>query len=206
MKYSLIPFAMDFASFLIQKIKEKDSIVNIILFGSVAREEASENSDVDLFIDVAKESSSLEREISNCLVRFLDSAKYKNYWKMLGVENEIKLRIGELDKWKELKPSIIANGILLYGKFKSEIKEGRHKALFIWENIKPNSKRVLFNKQMYGFKQGKKFYIGLIQKYQGERLGKGCIIVPLEHSLIYHKLFKKHGISVKIKKILDYNE
>lgn len=206
MKSKLVSYAMDFASFLIQKIKEKESITNIILFGSVARDEASENSDVDLFIDVATEIPGLEKEINNCLSSFLDSAKYKSYWKMLGVENEIKVRIGKLDKWKELKSSIIANGIVLYGKFKPEIKEGKHKALFIWENIKPNSKRVLFNKQMFGYKQGKKFYNGLIQKYGGERLGKGCVIVSLEHSLTFHKLFKKYGISVKIKKILDYTE
>lgn len=195
---------MDFASFLIQKTKERSNIKNIILFGSVAREEASESSDVDIFIDVVKESQKLELELNKCLNNFLDSAKYRNYWKMLGIVNEVKLKIGKLERWKELRPSIIANGITLYGKFKPEVKEGKHKTLFIWENVKPNSKRVLFNKQMLGYKQGNKFYNGLIQKYQGERLGKGCIIVPLEHSLIFHKLFKKYRISVKIKKILDY--
>lgn len=206
MKSRLISYAMDFASFLIQKIKDRENITNIVLFGSVARDEASENSDIDIFIDVAKEGPTLEREISGCLKNFLESAKYKNYWKMLGVENEIKLRVGKLDKWKELKPSIVANGIVLYGKFKTEVKEGNHKVFFIWENVKPNSRRVLFNKQMFGYKQGNKFYSGLVQRYQGERLGKGCIIVPLEHSLVFHKLFKKYGISVKIKKILDYTE
>lgn len=206
MKFRLIPYAMDFASFLIQKIKDRENITNIILFGSVARDEASDSSDVDIFIDVTKESPSIEKEINDCLKNFLDSAKYKNYWEMLGVENEIKLRIGELGRWKELKPSIIANGIVIYGKFKLEVKEGKHKAFFIWENVRPNSKRVLFNKQMFGYKQGKKFYSGLLQRYQGERLGKGCIIVPLEHSLAFHKLFKKYGIAVKIKKILDYTE
>ncbi|MBI2542371.1 nucleotidyltransferase domain-containing protein [Candidatus Woesearchaeota archaeon] len=206
MKSRLISYSMDFASFLIQKIKERSNIKNIILFGSVAREEASKSSDVDLFIDVAAESPSLEKGINGCLISFLDSAKYKNYWKMLGVENEIKLRIGRLDKWKELNPSIIANGITIYGKFKPKIKEGKHMTFFIWENIKPNSKRVLFNKQIFGYKQGKKFYNGLIQKYEGERLGKGCIIIPLENSLTFHKLFRKYGISVKIKKILDYTK
>jgi len=207
MKYSkLIAYAMDFASFLIQKIKEKEKIKNIILFGSVAREEAEKTSDVDIFVDVVKNNVKLEKEINRCLDDFLNSTKYKNYWKMLGVENEIKLTIGELDKWKELKPSIAANGILLYGKFKPEIKEGIHKTFFIWENIKPNSKRVLFNKQLLGYKQKGKFYEGLIQKYKGERMGKGCIIVPLEHAKVFLKLFRKHKVSVKIKKVLEYSK
>src|SRR3989344_2805458 len=182
MKISLISYSMDFASFLIQKIKNKDLIKNIILFGSVSREESEEESDIDLFIDVNKENSNLEKEIMQILEQFLDSMKYKNYWKLLGIKNknEIKLTIGILDKWKE------------------------HKTLLVWENIKPNSKRVLFNKQLFGFKQGKKFYEGLLQRYNGERLGKGCIISPLGNSLIFQKLLKKHKIQFKIKKIIEY--
>ena len=204
MKYRLVSYAMDFASFLIQKIKEKEKIKNIILFGSVAREETEKTSDIDMFIDIVKESIKLENEINRCLKDFLDSTKYKNYWNMFDIKNEIKLTIGELYKWKDLKPSIIANGILLYGKFKPEVKEGKHKTFFIWENIKPNSKRVLFNKQLFGYKQRKKFYNGLIQKYNGERLGKGCIVVPLEHANVFHKLFQRYKITTKIKKVLDY--
>jgi len=123
---------------------------------------------------------------------------------MLGIENEIKLTIGKLGKWTELKPAIISNGMILYGKFKPDVKDGLHVVCFIWENIKPNSKRVLFNKQLLGYKQNKKFYQGLIQKYNGKKLGKGCIAVPLEHSNILHKLFKKYRIPVKIKKVLEY--
>lgn len=203
MKSKLIAYAIDFTSFLIQKTKHKDKIKNIILFGSVAREEANVESDIDLFIDVL-DKEKIEKELNGILNNFFDSSKYKNYWKPLGIQNEIKLSIGNLNKWKELKPSIISNGILLYGKFKPETKEGKHKTFFIWENIKPNSKRVLFNKQLFGYRQNNKFYLGLLQKYEGERLGKGCIIAPLDYSKIFHNLFKKHKITVKIKKILEY--
>ena len=203
MKINLIPYGMDFASFLIQKIKNKDLIKNIILFGSVSREESVEESDIDIFVDINKDNQNLEKEIIQILEQFLDSTKYKNYWKLLGIKNEIKLTVGILDKWKELKPSIVANGVTLYGKFKSDIK-GEHKTFLVWENIKPNSKRVLFNKQLFGFKQKKRFYEGLLQRYNGERLGKGCIIVPLENSLIFQKLLKKHKIQFKIKKIIEY--
>src|SRR3989344_2546193 len=156
MSPKLIAYALDFSSFLIQKIREKEKIKNIILFGSVARDEASEESDVDLFIDINKENKSLENEIRNILNKFISSAKYRNYWKVLEVENEIKLTIGELEKWEELKSSITSNGILLYGKFMPEIKEGKHRTFFFWENIKPNTKRVLFNKQLFGYRQNKK--------------------------------------------------
>ena len=201
---SIIAYALDFVSFFMQKFKEKNMINNIILFGSVARNEAKEDSDVDIFIDIIKENNKLQNEVNKIVSNFYDSAKYKNYWKLLGINNEIKAIIGVLDKWKELKSSIISNGIVLYGKYKSNIKNGSHKSFFIWENIKPNSKRVLFNKQLVGYKQNNKFYLGFLQKYNGEKLGKGCIIVPLEHSNVFHSLFKKYKITVKIKKVQEY--
>lgn len=204
MKSKLVAYSMDFASFLVQKTRFQDSIRNIVLFGSVARGEASAESDVDIFVDVIADDKNIELNIRKCLDDFLDSTKYNNYWSMLGIENDIKLTIGELNKWKSLQASIIANGITLYGKFKTATKEGSHKTLFVCENIKPDSKRVLFNRQLYGYNQNKHFYKGLIQKYNGERLGKGSIIVPLEHSNIFHDFFKKNKITVKIKKFLEY--
>lgn len=196
---------MDFSSFLIQKTNFYNEIKNIILFGSVARGEESKDSDIDIFIDILKENDKIESDMQKWLDEFLKSTKYNNYWKMLDVKNEIKLTIGNFDKWKNIQPAIISNGIILYGKFKHEIKEAKHKTLFVWENIKPNSKRVLFNKQLFGYKQNKKFYNGLIQKYNGERLGKGCIIIDLENANILQKFFKENRITVKIKKFAEYS-
>lgn len=204
MKSKLIAYAMDCTSFIIQKSKNKERIKNIILFGSVAREEADRESDIDIFVDVTKSSEKIEKEFDRLVDAFHESTKYKNYWNMLDVKNDIKLTIGKLDEWKELKPSVVANGIVLYSKFAPEMKEGKHKTFFIWENVKPNAKRVLLNKQLFGHTQGKKFYDGLIQKFNGERLGKGCILVPLEHATVFMKLFRKHKVSVKIKKVLEY--
>ncbi len=204
MKSKLISYAMDFSSFLMQKTKAREKIKNIILFGSVSRNEAGRKSDVDIFVDVVREDPKLEKEFQKLLNGFMLSTKYKNYWKLLGTENEIKLTVGVLDNWKELKPSILSNGILLYGKFKTDMKSGKHIVFFIWENVKPNLKRVLFNKQLFGFKAGNKFYPGLLQKYGGERIGKGCVAVPLDHYSIFHSLFKKYRIAVRIRKVLEY--
>lgn len=204
MKSELISYAIDFVSFFMQKIKERSEIKQIILFGSVAREEANVKSDVDIFIDVIKETKSLEEQVKKILNNFRESAKYKNYWKPLGIENEIKPIIGKLENWKDLQSSIAANGIILYSKFKLEIKEGKHKTFFIWENVAPNNKRVLFNKQLLGYKQKGKFYQGLLQKYEGQKMGKGCILVPLEYSTQFHNLFKKYKITAKIKKVIEY--
>lgn len=204
MKNNLIAYAIDFISFLMQKISEKNKIRKIILFGSVAREEASKESDIDIFIDIKKDDKKLEEEINLILNDYKNSVKYKKYWYLIGIKNEIKITIGNIKKWDELKPSLISNGIVLYGKFEPEIKEGRHKSFFIWENIKPNSKRVLFNKYLFGYNQNKKRYLGLLDKNNGERMGKGCIIVPADSANIFLSLFRKFKITVKIKKVLEY--
>ena len=204
MNFDLIAYAMDFASFLLQKTAAGEKIRNIILFGSVARGEAGKESDVDVFIDVVKRSPALENNIRKSADAFKSSSKYKNYWKPLEIENEIQPTIGQLRQWKELKPSIVSNGILLYGKFKPEIKEGTHRAFFMWENVKPNAHRVSFNKKLFGHMQGGKFYNGMLQVHNGERVGKGCIAVPLENAASFQQLFRTYKISVKIRKVIEY--
>ena len=206
MKSNLFAYALDAASFLLQKISLLDlsNIRQIILFGSVARGEENSKSDVDIFIDLVHEQKLFEDELRSYLEEFYKSVKYKHYWKLLGIDNEIKLTIGKMDEWKELQPSIIANGLILYGKFAPSVKDGTHKTFLIWENIKPNTKRVFFNKKVFGFKQREKFYEGLLKKYGGERLGKGCILVPAEHSQLFITFFRKYHITVKIKRVVEY--
>ncbi|MEK6868473.1 MAG: nucleotidyltransferase domain-containing protein, partial [Nanoarchaeota archaeon] len=175
-----------------------------ILFGSVARGDENKTSDVDIFIDVVRENTAFEKDCIGLVSSFYSSTKYTYYWKLFGITNKINIHIGVLDKWKELKPSIIADGVVLYGKFMPKTKDGKHIAFFIWENISPNSIRVLFNKQLFGYNQNEKHYSGLLEKYNGERMGKGSIVVPLEHSVFIHNHFKKYKIAVKIKKVLEY--
>ena len=58
MNKDLFSYAISFVSFLVQNIDE-DSLSNIkeiILFGSVARGKAGKGSDIDLFINLYKES------------------------------------------------------------------------------------------------------------------------------------------------------
>ena len=203
MSSKLIAYALDATSFIIEKTSHRDNIRQVILFGSVAREEAGKESDIDLFIDVLQEGKEMEEEIHQLLNRFYQSQKYLHYWKPLGVTQEIKPMIGKLNSWEELLPSVIANGIVLYGKFTAEVK-GRHQAIFVWENITPNAKRVAFNKKLFGYRQRKKLYPGLLQQQQGQRLGKGCLVVDLATSLPIHKLFKSFKITVKIKKVISY--
>lgn len=199
----LLAYSIDFISFLIERI-DINYIKRIILFGSIAREEASNESDVDLFIDIIGNKKSVEIEIKKIKNEFLKSKKYQNYWLLKGIKNEIKPIIGRLEDWKELRNSIISNGIMLYGKFEEMPNKAVHKTLLAWENIKPESKRVLLSKRLFGYKKDKKIYKGLIQKYGGEKIGKGLISIPSSNTKIFLKLFRDMEVTIKIKKILEY--
>ena len=103
----LISYAMDFASYLALKVADID---RILLFGSVARGDFDDESDIDLFIDADLNP----KEVQPILGLYELSEENKKY-KLEGIKNKISLKIGKLDEWK-LKRSIISNGILLYGK------------------------------------------------------------------------------------------
>ena len=202
-KYDLVSYAADFVSFLIKNI-DMSNIKNVILFGSVSRLDADKDSDIDIFIDIIMKGKYLEKEIANAKQGFFDSVKYRNYWKLLGIQNDINVIVGRLEDW-DLENSVISTGINLYGKYYKKPSSGRDMILFVWENVKPGSKRALLNKNIFGYKKGKKFYSGLIQKYECLRLGKGCILVNSEFYNQFAQLFKKLKIPVKIRMVFDYS-
>src|SRR3989344_753920 len=132
----LISYAMDFASFLMQNLKEKDidNIKTIILFGSAARGESTEESDVDLFIDVVDpKERNFEKRINKIKDKFYDSSKFKNYWRLLGIKNDINLIVDQIKKWK-LGDIIIGNSIVLYEKYPPKLEVGKSRVIFSWKN------------------------------------------------------------------------
>ena len=201
MNKKLIGYALDFVSFLLERINII-KIEKVILFGSVARGEADQKSDIDIFIE---SKFDIEKQIEKIKNQFYSSTKFENYWKLKNITNDINPIVGEVKKWNELENSIISNGFLLYGKYESMPKNAVHKTLFSWDNIKPESKRVLLFKRLFGYKSDKKTYNGLIDKYASEKISKGSILVPTKNSLVFMKLFKEMKITVRIRKIIEYS-
>ncbi len=201
---SLISYSLDFASFLLEKLgKEAEKINSIILFGSAARGEASEKSDIDIFIDLASDEKRTEKKIEGTAGEFYESALFRKYWKLMGIKNEINCVSGKLDEWKDIKRSIISDGIILYGKYKEQIKEGKPYAILSWKPIKPESKRAIFNKKMFGYNQRGKFYSGMLQKYSGEKMDN-AVLMPIERANDAIRLFRKMKITVKIRNMGEF--
>ncbi len=193
-----IAYAQSYVSFLLSLLRpaETAKIKSVILFGSAARGEAAKDSDIDIFIDIFVEDKKLGKRIEQITGDFNDSIFLKNYWRLLGFENEIKPMVGKLDEW-ELKTSIIANGITLYGKYSAEIK-GKNQVLLSWGKIKPEGKRVWVSKRLYGYKQAGKSYKSLLEIYGGRKISSNCILIPLESHREILQMFRRARVSVRI--------
>jgi len=170
----LISLALSFASFLVDRIEVK----SILLFGSVAKNTFDRESDIDIFIETDRRN---DKKINNLLELYKKTGEYERF-KLEGIENEIVIKCGDLNEWKDLKRSIISGGIVLYGKYQGKPQKLKHKLLFLL-NVRGNerSKKVKVWRKIYGYKQkiGEKtyFFKGLIEK----KIGRGGFLVSIEN-------------------------
>lgn len=188
-------YASYFVSYLLANLKDITNIKKIILFGSVAKDEAIKESDIDIFIEVKKENKKFSEEIENILEEFYKSREAL-YFKTKGIDNKINLIISKLEEWKDLKESIESTGILMYAKYIPTKIEGKKYAIIFWDNIAKN--RGAFLNRIYGFKVKNKSYKGLIEKLNGRKLGKSSIMVPIENREDIIKLLKHYKVNAKI--------
>ncbi|MBL7206775.1 MAG: nucleotidyltransferase domain-containing protein [Candidatus Aenigmarchaeota archaeon] len=189
-------YALSFTSFLLRELKKPSKINSIILYGSVAKSISTDESDVDIFIDVEKETKNLKMEIQYVLERFYKS-KEAIIFKTIGIDNEIKLKTSKLDKWEDLKRSIMSEGIVLWGKFESgKPRKTKHMVIFHWDKIEKN--RGAFLNKIYGYRTGGILYRGLLSGIDGSKLGKSCIMVPIKYREKVIVLLKKYNVNAKI--------
>ncbi len=187
----LIAYAMNVASYLISKV---EGINQIILHGSIARGDFDEESDIDLFIEAGKKA---EQKIHQALENYSKTTNYRQ-WELKGIKNSISVIVGELEsnEWRDLKRAMMNTGLLLYGKYKASTEKIQSYTLFSFENIKPEKKRVAVFRKLFGFTRGIKKYQGLAQKIKAMKVGKGALLVPLEHVNELRNYFQKEKIPV----------
>ena len=189
-------YASYFVSYLLNNLKDIENVKRIILFGSVARDEQTKDSDIDIFIEIKKKTKKLENEIKKIVENFYQSRE-ASLFKLKGVNNEFSIKIGELSDWKDLHNSIASTGIVLYGHYEiGKLPPSvRHYIIIFWDEIKKN--RGAFLNKVYGFKANSRYYEGLLKKYDGNRLGKSCIILPVQYKKEIFKLLEKYKVKAK---------
>lgn len=187
-------YAARFTSFLIERLGEKTSkIDNIILYGSVARGTADKESDIDIFVDTTDD---IEERINELLEEFYDSREY-TLFKSKGVNNEIELKIGELSEWKDLHRSISSTGKVLWGRYRTteEPVGTEHKIIFHWDKI--GRSRSSFLNKLYGYESKDKEIVGLLEKWNGKKIGKSSIMIPIQHKEDMLELIDEYDVNAK---------
>lgn len=193
----MLEYSIYFAAYLFNNLKEKENIERIILFGSVARGEATRESDVDLFVEVKKKTKKIEKEIKDIEEGFYHSRE-ASLFKLKKIDNKFNIKIGKLKEWKDLERSIASTGIVLYGPYEAkELPSGiKHFVIIFWSKIGKN--RGAFLNKLYGFKLKNKHYEGLISKFSGKKLGKSCLMMPIQYKKDILKLLRRYEVEAKI--------
>jgi len=191
-------YAAYFVAYLIDALgKDILNIERIILFGSVARDTAEKDSDIDIFVELKEKTKRHEERVKKILNAFYQSRE-AILFKSRGIENKIDLKIGKLSDWKELYRSIASTGIVLYGPYElKELPSGvKNQVIIFWEKIGKN--RGAFLNKLYGFKVKGKSYPGLLAKFSGKKIGKSCVMFPAEYKEELFQLLKAYQVEAKI--------
>lgn len=185
---NIIGYASAFVSFILPKISADE----IVLFGSSAREEASSESDVDIFVDIKKDHAGVKKIIDKEIPKFYKS-KLAESWINKGIKNQISVKVGDLDKWK-LKRSVISEGIVLYGRYKENPEKLKGYVQFNLESIKDITKRNFVLRKLFGRKEKKYEVKGIVEERAGKKLSPLSFMVPLEHTQDIIKLLNSNKI------------
>jgi len=202
MKSRMIAYALDFTSFLLESRVEPKKV---ILFGSVVTGESDRESDIDIFIDI---DESEEKKIRNVLKIF--DKTFGDKWRLKGVQNQLSLKVGNLEKWPKLKRSIQSYGILLYGKY-SETPENMKSYLLFRLNFSrmPRAKKVSIWRKLYGYSQkvGRKNYEkkGIIESLGGKKVEKSVVLIPTGNSQKFKEFLNKNRVDFLVNEIWSDN-
>lgn len=172
-------------------------IQEVILFGSVARGDFTSKSDIDLFFNVSSKEHVLkvEQELKVIEPKFYKSQMYQ-VWKQKGVNNPLSLKVGILDQW-ELKRSVISDGIVLYGKYKSDVK-GKGYLLIPFAVISDITKRNRVMRALFGRAEEGYSKEGIVVKLGGRRVAPTVFLVPSQFADQVLPILKREKIDYQL--------
>ncbi len=185
-----------FASYLLDQAGEY--IKGIYLFGSAARSEATKESDIDIFVDTSKDQSAIAKAVDS-----FEATTIAKAFRAAGIKNPIRALAGNLssEHFSDIRLSIAADGILLYGKA-IPAEKGRQPCLLIWFSApKQQKKKVAFLREIYGRAEKGKLYAGLLEKMEGFKAGSGTAVIPIRHKADFLAELKKAKVKYSIKNV-----
>ncbi len=198
----MLAYIYDFLSILFDKVKEREKIRNIILFGSFARGNPRKESDIDLFIDVeGRNKAEVEALVRESVNEF--ELKIERTWKLKGVTNPIVPIVDDLNKeqWKELKQEMQSYSLVLYGRYSESEKDTEPSILIKYDLSKLKQKdkmKVIRKLHGYTLQRGKKVYRkeGIINDLKAEKISN-AILTNQENYRTIMSVLKKYKVHLK---------
>ncbi len=179
--------------------KNYSEIESVIVFGSVARDQAGNESDLDICIVLKNEN--IKDNISN---KILDlEEKYDKNINLVFTDSSFK----SLDR--QFIETILREGITIYGK--KPDASIQQLELEPYEIIKfdlsnlDQSKKMKIKKLLYGIKTKKRYkgkiytnkQEGLVEKLGGLRIGIASILIPEKNSWELENILRENGVSLR---------
>ena len=194
-----VSYAENALSFLFLDPMLLSYIDTIYLYGSAARGELTETSDIDFFISCLPEKEKeIEGAAKAAFSRFASSLDYDK-WKRLGFTFPFSVHAGDFQQW-ELRNSILADGLLLYSKNISSLS-GVRSILFIFELPKNKKKYLHFIRTFFGRKEKGYKEHGVLHELQGAKISATAVLVPKEHMQTVTEFFIKEKIFYSFKEV-----
>ncbi|MEW5896272.1 MAG: nucleotidyltransferase domain-containing protein [Nanoarchaeota archaeon] len=184
---------------LVKEASSLESVLGLVLFGSVARGEADRRSDLDFLIILKNKK---EKKRLNSFIHQV-SKKYD-----INIQSVLTdKQFSGLDR--NFIENILKEGIVLYGG-RLEIKAGRLRlepfVLLNYDTKNSSAReRNQVNRVLYGYKaekeyKGKKYTSagkGILVKYNGWKVGLATIVVPFDKAKIFIGLLKDNKAECK---------
>jgi len=181
-----------------KELSKIEDVKFVILYGSIAREEFTSRSDVDLFILITEDKT--QKEIHDKVIE-LESEIGRN------IQPTIRT-IAELQKTDTgLLQNIFQEGKILYLREPSDIPSAillQQKPYLIYSfqiSSLIQKDKVRFNRQLYEQTKKEYKYKGLLQEIGGQKLSAGCVMIPYEQKEKVEEFFKKFKVKFEQLKV-----
>jgi len=179
---------------VVDKLEMVEGVIGVVLFGSFSRGDYDEGSDVDLLV-ILRDRDTLEKGLKEI---YKATSESDMFFQVVG------LTIDEL-KGSSLLESILREGKIYHANENvKNLLTPTHKpyALITYStaNLDPK-KRVIFTQKLEGRGKGKYRYEGIIRELGGYKVGRGVMMIPLEHIKTVTQHLEKNRVNYVVRHV-----
>jgi len=178
---------------IVDAVKTVEGVIGIVLFGSVARGDYDEGSDVDLLV-LFEDEDLMRRNEWEVTCRIPSEVFAQSICvcpSTLDSVNPVFLR------------SVLDDGLILYMRYPFVLRFQSASFVpylivsFSLEGLSQREKQRVDYK-LFGRVVGKRKYVGVVEKFGGKRVGRGCFLIPKGSSEVVLSLLEEYNLRFEL--------